>query len=139
MNKLYSNIIYNEISIKAIYGSPKFKVYFVAENNRSKVISKFNELPTKTKELIKDLITKMATIKDFESPHIKYSIHHYKFGEIRPMPHRFFFFQKCGNNYIFFDYILKKVNSLPDNIYKSINEKKKIYEKEFQRYFEGLQ
>ncbi len=139
MSSLKSNIKFNEITIKAIYGNPKYKVYFVVENNKSKVISTFNNLPNKMKVFIKDLITKMATVNEFVSPHIKYSIKHYNYGEIRPMPHRFFFFQKCGNNYIFFDYILKKVDSLPDSIYKSINKKKKVYEKEFQRYSEGLQ
>ena len=54
-------------------------------------------------------------------------------GEIRPMPHRFFFFQKCGNNIIFFDHTIKKKDSLGDKFYKAVESKKVRYEREFEK------
>jgi len=98
-------------------------------------MSEFSKLNNNIKESIKALISSMATIKDFKSPQIKHNLHGYNFGEIRPMPHRFFFFQKCGDNYIFFRYLLKKEDSLDDKTYGEIDRKKKAYEEEFERQF----
>ena len=95
---------------------------------------KFNLLKNDVKERIRSLITNMAVYDNYKSDQIIYHLKNYNFGEIRPMPHRFFFFQKCGKNYIFFDYILKKVDSLPDKVYKEINKKKQRYEKEFEKF-----
>ncbi len=77
----------------------------------------------------------MAQNENYRSDSIKYNLKKYNYGEIRPMPHRFFFFQKCGNNYIFFDYIEKKTYQLSDRIYKEINIRKIRYEQEFERQF----
>jgi hypothetical protein len=129
------SIEFLKLKLSADYGTPIYNIYYVFENGRTKVMEKFNSLPTDVKDLVKDLISKMATIQNFKSPKIKYNLKGYNYGEIRPMPHRFFFFQKCGNNYIFFDYILKKEDSLHDNVYKQINELKERYEKEFKRCF----
>jgi len=79
----------------------------------------------------------MATHEHYKSVKIKWNLYKHNFGEIRPFPHRFFFFQKYGNNLIFFDYYLdKKKDSLNDDIYKRINKRKERYEQEFKRCFE---
>jgi len=132
-------VYFNKIPINPIYGEIRYNVYSVATNNRSTVMEAFQALDYDTKERIKALITNMATHENYQSPQIKYHLKSYNYGEIKPKPHRFFFFQKCGNNYIFFDYILKKTNTLNDNIYKSINAKKEKYEKEFEEFIKKLQ
>lgn len=129
-------VTFNKLKIKPVYGKIIFDIYYVVENNKSKVMQKFWALDIDTKEEIKTLISKMATIEKYKSFKIKYNINQYNYGEIRPMPHRFFFFQKCGNNYIFFHYLLKKENSLSDNIYKGINKLKVKYEEEFKKFIE---
>lgn len=130
-----NTVEFNKLKIPKEYGTSVYDVYYVVENGRTKVMENFNSLPDDLKDQIKDLICRMATIANFKSPKIKHNLKGYNYGEIRPMPHRFFFFQKCGDNYIFFDYVLKKENSLPDEIYKKINEAKEKYEKEFQKYY----
>lgn len=132
-------VFFNKIPIKPLYGEIKFNVYNVAENSRSVVVEAFESLDDDTKNKVKALIINMATNENYKSPQIKYQLKSYNFGEIRPKPHRFFFFQKCGNNYIFFDYVLKKTNTLPDTIYKRINTKKEIYEKEFEKFIKEIQ
>jgi hypothetical protein len=132
-----SGITFKKLSIPSFYGEVIKDIYFVIENNRSVVMEKFNEIDSDQKDLIKDLICRMSTNQDFKSSKIKYNLRGYSYGEIRPMPHRFFFFQKCGNNLVFFSYILKKKDSLKDEIYKRLEEDKRRYEEEFQRYIKG--
>lgn len=132
-------VYFNQIPIKPIQGKAKYNIYNVAEGNKSIVAEEFQALDDETKVKIKALIMNMATIDNFKSPQIRYNLRGYNYGEIRPKPHRFFFFQKCGNNFIFFYYILKKTNTLSDKIYKSINIKKEKYEKEFEEFIKGLQ
>ncbi len=131
------SIEFKKLSLPDIYGAPVYDIYYVIENGRTKVMENFISLPDDLKDLIKDLIIKMATVPNFKSPRIKYNLKGYNYGEIRPMPYRFFFFQKCGNNYIFFEYLLKKKNQLHDDIYKRINELKGKYEQEFRKYISG--
>jgi len=97
-------------------------------------MTKFSSLPDDTKDEVKDIISKMATVRNFKSPKLKLTLHGYAYGEIRPMPHRFFFFQKCGNNYIFFDYVNKKKDSFPDSLYRAIDRKREIYEQAFEEF-----
>lgn len=130
-----SKIHFNEIPIPKSYGMTLFRIFFVIDGQRSQVIEEFNKLDINSKNQIKDLICKMATIKEFKSVHIKYNLQNYNYGELRPFPHRLFFFQKCGNNFIFFQYKLKRKNSLGDEFYKDLNNKKAIYEKEFQNQY----
>lgn len=96
----------------------------------------FVNLDDNTQDLIKDLLCRMATIDNFRSPKIKYILTGYSYGEIRPMPYRFFFFQKCGNNFVFFGYTLKKKDSLKNELYKNLERDKKIYEEEFRKFVE---
>ncbi len=112
-----------------------FNIYIGCENKKSIVQQSFNSLANDIKKSIKTLIIRMAQNENYRSDSIKYNLKKYNYGEIRPMPHRFFFFQKCGNNYIFFDYIEKKTYQLSDRIYKEINIRKIRYEQEFERQF----
>lgn len=129
-----SKIEFKKIPLPSIYKQQIYSIYYVVENNRSEVIEKFRDLGRDTQDDIKDLICKMATIKNFLSEKIRYKLQSYDYGEIKPRPHRFFFFQKCGHNIIFFAYVLKKRNSFNNNIYKEINKKKERYEKEFEKF-----
>ncbi len=119
-------------AIEPIY----FDVYYVTENQRSPVMSAFGQLPEDLRDHIKSLITNMATIKNYKHPHIRYNLRGYNYGEIKPRLHRFFFFQKGGNNYIFFDYKTKKSGSLDDRVYRDIAQKKEKYENAFQRFLQ---
>lgn len=129
-------IEFKEFPITTESGRTLYRIFYVIDNGKAKVIEKIVSLPQNDQALIKDLIRKMATIEDFKSKKIKYNLKGYNFGEIRPFPHRFFFFQKCGKNYIFFDYKLKKTAKFNDKIYKEIDKRKKEYEEEFKRYFQ---
>ncbi len=131
---LEGRIEFRQLPIHTDYGQVIHNVYYVLENNRSKVMDHFRQLSKSEQDLIKDLIIKMATVENFKSPKIKYNLRGYDYGEIRPMPHRFFFFQRYGNNIIFFDYIMKKKSSLKDEIYKRLERDKERYEKEFEKF-----
>ena len=130
-------IKFEQIPIPVEYGPQFHKIYHVIRNDRLIVLEKFRDLDDSTKAKIKNLISNMATIKHYyRSPDIIYSIHGYKYGELRPLPHRFFFFRKCGNNYIFFAYTEKKKNSLPNRFYQDLDRKRLEYEEEFKKFIE---
>ena len=130
-------IEFRELPIASDYGRRIRRVFYVKEDGKSKMMEAFYNLEKDVKDDMKDLISKMATHDNYKSVKIKRNLHKYGFGEIRPFPHRFFFFQKCGNNVIFFDYYLnKKKDKINDEIYKRIKKRKEKYEKEFKRYFE---
>ncbi len=131
---LRNAVIFRKLNIEKVYGKTINDVYYVVDGSKSIVMENFNSLGEDTKKNIKSLIVRMARNDSFRSSYLKRNIRKYNFGEIRPMPHRFFFFQKCGNNIIFFDYIYKDRDSLDDKIYKQINKRKKHYEKEFERF-----
>jgi hypothetical protein len=132
-----TTIEFRKLSIPVKYGSPIKNVYFVVENGRSIVMENFHELDRNTQEQIKALIGKMATIPNYQSPKIRYTLKGYNYGEIKPKPHRFFFFQYYGANIIFFDYLVKKRDSLDNETYQEINRKKERYEEVFRRYIQG--
>ena len=130
-------IDFREIPISSDYEIIIRKVFYVVVDGRSKMMEKFSCLDENMKDDIKVLISKMATHEHYKSVKIKWNLHKYNFGEIRPFPHRFFFFQKCGDNLIFFDYYFnKKKDKISNEIYKRINKRKEKYEKEFKRYIE---
>lgn len=130
-----NKIQFFEISIPLSYGTTINRIYHVVENGKLIAIGPFRGIDENLRDKVKDLICKMATVENYKSDIIKYRLAGgYTYGEIRPMPHRFFFFQKCGNNFIFFGYVLKKKNSLKDNIYKKLNKEKEKYEKEFEKF-----
>jgi phage-related protein len=130
-----SKIEFIELHPHKKYGVQINRLFYVVKNGRS-LLNKFNDLNERDQYLAKDLISKMATNDSYKSPGIKYNLKGYNYGEIRPMPHRFFFFQKCGDNYIFFHYELKKTDSLGDDTYKKINDLKREYEEEFKKQYE---
>ena len=128
-------IEFREIKIsQKDYGTPIKKVYFVIENGRSSVMENFYNLDKKTQAQIKALISKMATIPYYQSPQIRYALVGYTYGEIKPKPHRFFFFQMYGDALIFFDYCIKKKDSLDHEMYEQINQKKERYEHAYREY-----
>lgn len=126
-------ISFKELNIPSKYGIPVRKIYLVFENNRSKVLEKLNELDRNMRDLIYDLIARMAGNINYRSPKIKRSLKGYSYGEIRPMPNRLFYFQTCGRNLIFFDFAVKKKNAFKDSFYKELERKKRNYENEFRR------
>ena len=127
-------ISFKRQTINKRYGIPIFDIYYVIENDRSRVMESFKSLSRNEQEQIIDLISKMATVECFRSDNIKMNIKGYNYGELTPQPHRFFFFRKCGNNYIFFHYVKKKRWSFPDRFYRSLGRKKDVYEEEFEKF-----
>lgn len=127
------NIDFKLLPIRKEYGNIVNNIYYVIENNESSAMENFQNLTKDQQDFTKDLISRMATNKDFKSPYINHHLKGYNYGEITPWAHRFFFFIK-QNNIIFFDYVGKKKNKLKDSIYKNINRKKENYEKEFEEY-----
>jgi hypothetical protein len=115
-----------------------FNIYYVIENNKSQVMDKFRDLTDDTKDEIKDLIIKMATIKDFKSKKIRWRMHSkYSYGELKPRGHRLFFFIKFKNNIIFFKYAQKQKDSLGNKFYNQIEREKLYYEQEFEKFIQG--
>ena len=110
-------------------------VYLVIVNGRCKVLDSLNSLETNIKDEIIVILSYMATVKDFRSKKIRKMVKKYSYGEIKPFGHRVFFFKKCGNNIILFDYKIKKKGSLGDSVYKQIERKKIDYEQEFRKYY----
>jgi hypothetical protein len=129
-------IEFHELSIPADYGKAIHRIFYVIENGRSSVMENFQRLDPNTRDDVKDLICRMATMRTLRSPKVKYTLKGYNYGEIRPMPHRFFFFQKCGNNIIFFEYLLKKRDSFRDTVYNEIHKKKERYATAFEQFIQ---
>jgi hypothetical protein len=130
---LKRKITFREIHLAKSAGSQIYRILFTFENGKSNVINAFNRLPQDAKDEIKSLITRMATTPNFKSNKIKYLVEGYTFGELKPEGHRFFFFQRCGNNIIIFHYSEKKKNSLGSQVYHKTEELKEYYAQEFER------
>ena len=127
------NIKFNKLNIHQDYGEVLYNIYFVVENGRS-TIKEFYSLPSDVQDDIKDLVSNMATMEKVESDKVTYNLKSRSYGEIRPWAHRFFFFRKCGKNYIFFGYTEKKTRSLSSEVYDKFERKMKKYEREFEKF-----
>ncbi|MDY0093667.1 MAG: hypothetical protein RBT80_13290 [Candidatus Vecturithrix sp.] len=125
-----------EIKIHANYGKVVNRIYHVVENGRPLALGPFKDINQDLKDKVKDLISKMATVKNYKSPMITNHLKGYNYGEIRPKPHRFFFFHKYGTNIIFFSYVLKKKDSFPNSFYAELSKEKERYEREFEKFIE---
>lgn len=125
-------IEFKKIHIHDSYGEVSNNVYLIFENNRCKLKEELQSLQQSDRDDIIDLVSKMATIKNFRSPKLKRSLKGYSYGEIKPHGHRVFFFRKCGNNYILFGY--KKKKDVTSETYKRMEKRKEYYEKEFKKY-----
>ena len=123
-----------EIKIHSSYGKVLNRIYHVVENGHPIALGPFKDINQDIQDKVKDLISKMATVKDYQAPIIKNHLKGYNFGEICPKPHRFFFFHKYGTNLIFFGYALKKKDSFPDSFYAKLNKEKERYESEFEKF-----
>lgn len=132
--KKHSDIKFFEIPIPTKYGTIINRIYHVVENEIPIAMDHFRGLDKDLRDKTKDLICKMATVRNYRSDSIIYHLQGYAYGELRPKPHRFFFFQKCGNNIIFFGYVLKKKNSFKNSFYNDLNKEKEKYEKEFEKF-----
>jgi len=85
-------ITFEEIPINLFYEDQINKLYYVIDNERSDFLENFNKLDKKTKGKIRQLFERMAKHKNYTSNMIEYPLKKYPYGEIRPMPHRFFLF-----------------------------------------------
>lgn len=127
-------IKFQPLPIRKEYGPVLRKVYYVLKDGRSHMMESFKGLEKDERGLIIDLISKMATVQNFKSFMIKNHLKHYTYGELRPKPHRFFFFQIHGKHIIFFGYVLKKKDSLKDEFYKALQKEKETYDREFEEF-----
>ena len=135
MGKKKESVFFREIPIPIRKNKiPYFSVYYVFKNGKSHVKEAFDKLQKDCKKNIRSLIIRMATNYPpyYKSDLINWELegNKYSYGEIIHHPHRFFFF-RFEDSLIFFGYISKKVNKLPDNTYKSYQKKKDEYEKYF--------
>lgn len=128
------NIEFRKLPIPPEYGKVIHDIYHVVENGHPHVMEHFRSLPSDTRDDIKDLICRMATKAELKSPKIRNSLRGYNYGEIRPLPHRFFFFRKHGNSIIFFSYAEKKKKSFNNKFYKELNKEKARYERAFEEF-----
>lgn len=131
---MYNNQIeFEELSIQTDQNQ-LFRVFYVVDNERSQVMDGFREMIKDKKDETKDLIIKMATVKNFKSNKIRWRLQSkYTYGELKPKGHRFFFFLKSEDNIIFFRYSKKKTHSLGDKFYKNTESLKRRYESEFEK------
>ncbi len=136
MKKKSESITFKELKIPG--ENVFFKVFYVFKNGRSQVMESFGGLEKSIQKNVKSLIIRMAQIRDFKSNNIKRNMHkNYKYGELKPHRHRFFFFIKFMDNIIFFRYEEKKEDSLGDDIYQAIQKEMDEYEKAFEQYIQG--
>ena len=113
------------------YGEQIYNIYFALKNGRSEANEILQSVKENDRDRIIDLISRMATVRNYQSKQITWRLKEYPYGEIKPHPHRFFFFQIHGNNIIIFAYKEKKKNSLKDTIYKEIDREREIYAQKF--------
>lgn len=132
-------IHFEKLPIEKYYGYPIYEVWHVAEDGESIVFNCCNSLDEKTQRKVKRIIGNMATIPDYQSDSLRWTVHKYQYGEVKPKGHRFFFFIKCGMNIVFFEYREKKSDSLGDKVYKVIAQKREEYEREFEEFLKRNQ
>ena len=109
-------------------------LYYVIDNGRSEVFENLEKLDKTALSITKRLFAHMIIHDECKSKKIQYKLRKHAYGEIKPMPHRFFFFRKYGKHIIFFDYRKKKKDSLGEKVYTVIEEKMRKYEEAFERY-----
>jgi hypothetical protein len=87
MPTINSKIEFHKFNIHKSYGPQLYGIYAVIDNGRSIVLSNFKTLNENERDLIIDLISRMATHRNFRSPKINYNLKAYNYGEIKPNPH----------------------------------------------------
>lgn len=135
----YSGILFKKIDVSIACQRSIYDIYYVVDGGRSEFQSGFQALELRKKKIVRQLLIRMANYHRYRSEMIKYPLKGYSYGEIRPKPQRFFYFQKCGKNYVFFAACVKKKNSLKDSFYKELERKKEKYEKAFQKFISNCQ
>jgi bacterioferritin (cytochrome b1) len=128
-------IEFREITVPLPVGNKSVNtLYYVVDNGRSDVIENLSKLDKTALSITKRLFAHMMIYDECKSKKVQYRLRKHAYGEIKPMPHRFFFFRKFRNHIIFFDYRNKKKGSLGEKVYSLIEEKMKKYEEAFERY-----
>ncbi|MEA2076876.1 MAG: hypothetical protein U9O95_02545 [Candidatus Marinimicrobia bacterium] len=130
-----NQIEFKEITVPLPAGSKAVNtLYYVVDNDRSDIIENLEKLDVKTFRVVNRIFAHMIIKNTCKSEMVQYRLRQHSYGEIKPMPHRFFFFRKFGNHIIFFDYRNKKKDSLGEKVYSIIEKKMRKYEKAFKRY-----
>ncbi|MCK4529715.1 MAG: hypothetical protein KAU44_00925 [Candidatus Marinimicrobia bacterium] len=130
-----NKIEFKEITVPLPVGSKAVNtLYYVVDNGRSDVIENLDKLDKTALNITKRLFAHMIIYDECKSKKVQYRLRKHQYGEIKPMPHRFFFFRKFGNHIIFFDYRKKKSKSLGEEVYSLIETKMRKYEQAFERY-----
>ncbi len=133
-------IHFEKLPIAKFYGEPIYDVWHVVKDSEPIVLSDYKSLDMATQRKVRRIIGSMATIPDYKPKTVRWNAQNkYKFGEVKPKGHRFFFFIKCGMNIVFFEYREKKSNSLGDEVYKIIDQKREEYEQEFEEFLKRNQ
>ena len=132
-------IHFEKLPIAKFYGNPIYDVWHLVEDGEPLVLKDFNSIDKATRTKVRRIIGNMATIPEYDSNSLRWMVHKYHYGEVKPKGHRFFFFIKCGMNIVFFEYREKKSDSLGDEVYKIIDQKREEYEREFEEFIKRNQ
>ncbi|MCK4640957.1 MAG: hypothetical protein KAU06_06445 [Candidatus Marinimicrobia bacterium] len=130
---------FEKLPIAKFYGNPIYDVWHLVEDSEPLVLKDFNSLDKATRTKVRRIIGNMATIPEYDSNSLRWMVHKYQYGEVKPKGHRFFFFIKCGMNIVFFEYREKKSDSLGNEVYKMIDQKREEYEREFEKFIKRNQ
>ena len=120
------------------YGEVIYNLYAVVRKDRCEVKEEIDKLDDTMIDEIISIASFMATVENYKSKKLKWTLKKYSYGELRPEGHRVFFFRKCGKNIIFFGYHEKKKDSILDELYERLEKEKQIYEKEFEQFHKKL-
>ena len=130
-----NKIEFKEITVPLPAGSKAVNtLYYVVDNGRSDVYENLEKLDPTALNITKRILAHMIIHDECKSKKVQYKLRKHPYGEIKPKPHRFFFFRKHRNKIIFFDYRIKKKGSLGEEVYSIIEEKMRKYEEAFERY-----
>lgn len=123
---------FKEINVNVL--NPRIKIIYAFKDGKSEALDNFTSLNISDKIEVKSLVKRLALSGiGYQSPKIKWNLHGVSYGELRPLPHRFFFFRGGKNELIFFGYAYKDQNKLPASLYKHYEIIKEEYEKEYKK------
>ncbi len=127
MADIYFNILY-----ETKYSPKKRTVYYVVEGKASVTLDAFKEMTSSQQKRLKNILTNLAEMGNkYKNSDIKPLKGCSKVFQIRIDQNRFFYFSLVDEHIILFDHLLKKKNTIQQDIYRTINKKKEEYERKF--------
>lgn len=116
----------------------QYNVYIAYKNNESEVAAAFIDMNKNEFGKCRSLSEMIAILgHEFTSrDKLTWPVTKFTYGELKPKPHRFFFFQCVGKNLIYYAYRYKpQTESLGHSEYKKLDKLRADYEKAFRRQY----